>query len=186
MSRVVRGQIAPAALRSLILDAIAPLVPAPVPLADAGWLVLAEAIRASSDLPPFANAAMDGYAVRSSDTRRPPSKLRVVARALAGRPADVPVGKGRALSIATGAAIPEGADAVVPLEEVTVDGDSIVIRVSIEPGRHVRRAGEDVRAGQVLLREGDVLGPGQLSAAAAAGVSHVAVHPRPRVAVDRG
>jgi molybdopterin molybdotransferase len=175
--------MAPEALRDRILAAVGPLAPVPVPLADAGWLVLAEAIVATSDLPPFANAAMDGYAVRSADTRRPSSKLRVVGSAFAGRPTAVHIRPGEAVSIATGAAVPTGADAVVPLEEVTEDGDTVAIAAPVQPGRHVRRAGEDVRAGNVLIREGAVLGPGQLSAAAASGASYVTVHPRPRVAV---
>jgi molybdopterin molybdotransferase len=183
MSRQAGGLIAPKVLRDLILATVRPLAPVPVPLSDAGWLVLAQPVVAMSDLPPFANAAMDGYAVRSADTRRPPARLRVIGSAYAGRPAGLRVRRGEAMAIATGAAVPLGADAVVPIEEVTVHHDTIVVAAPVEGRRHVRRAGEDVRAGEVLLREGDVLGPGQLSAAAAAGASNVTVHPRPRVAL---
>jgi molybdopterin molybdotransferase len=183
MSRQARGLIAPQALRDLILATVRPLAPIEMPLSDAGWLVLAKAVVAGSDLPPFANAAMDGYAVRSADTLRPPVTLRVIGTAYAGRPTALRVRRGEATAIATGAPVPPGADAVVPIEEVLVDHETILLAAPVEARRHVRQAGEDVRAGEVLLREGEVLGPGQLSAAAAAGARNVTVSPRPRVAL---
>ncbi|HXF57857.1 MAG TPA: gephyrin-like molybdotransferase Glp [Actinomycetota bacterium] len=170
-------------VRALVLSSVAPLPPRQVPLAEAGGLVLAEPVVAPFDLPPFPNAAMDGFAVRSADTAPAPAALRLVGEALAGRPFGGRVGPGEAVAVATGAVLPEGADAVVPLEEASVQGERVVVGQPVPPGRHVRGRGEDVRAGEVLLPAGTVLGPGQVAAAAATGREAVAVHPRPRAAV---
>jgi molybdopterin molybdotransferase len=126
---------------------------------------------------------MDGFAVRSADTERVPSTLEVSGSAFAGHPFGGAVGSGQAVSIATGAMLPEGADSVVAIEEVGVEGDRVIVHRSVERGRHVRRSGEDIRAGSVVLQAGAVLGPGQLAAVAAFGVAEIAVHPRPRVAI---
>src|SRR5438132_14067947 len=90
---------------------------------------------------------------------------------------------GMSFTIATGAMKPDGADAVAPLEEVEVDGVDLVVRAPVPSGRHVRRAGEDVPAGRVVLRPGTVVGPGQLAAAASLGLPQLMVHPRARVAI---
>jgi len=123
---------------------------------------------------------MDGYAVAStwSGARR-----RVVGRSLAGTPFRGVVGPGEAVSIATGAAVPEGADAVVPLEEATVEDGLVALPAIIAPGSNVRLAGEDVAEGSVVLTHGQVVGPGQLAAAAALGLVSLPVHVRPVVAV---
>lgn len=170
-------------VRALVLRSVGPLPPRRVPLSEAGGLVLAEPVLVPFDLPPFSNAAMDGFAVRSEDTASAPVALRLVGEALAGRPFGGAVGPGEAVGVATGAVLPEGADAVVPLEDVVVDRDRVVVAQPVSPGRHVRRRGEDVRAGEVLLSAGAVLGPGQVAAVAATGRETVAVFPRPRVAV---
>ena len=153
------------------------------PLIEAAGLALAEPLIAPFDLPRFANAAMDGFAVRSRDTGRASARLRVVDQAYAGRPAGTAVGPGQAVAITTGAVMPPGADAIVRAEDVEEDGDLVLVRAPVSAGEHVRLPGEDVAAGSTVLEAGAVIGPGQVSAAAALGFDSVAVHRRARVAV---
>jgi molybdopterin molybdotransferase len=183
MDQVNEGLLPPEEMRRRLLGQIEPLPPRTVPVAQASGLVLAEDLRASFQLPRFTNAAMDGFALRSADTTDAPARLQVIGRASAGAPASLAVGPGEAIAIATGAAMPEGADAVVPVELVEPDSDTVVVTVAVSPGRHVRAAGEDVQAGVVVLEAGIQLGAGQLSAAAALGRTALLVHPRPRVSV---
>lgn len=147
-----------------------------VAIAAAAGRVLGEDARAVVDLPPFASSAMDGYAVRASDT---PGSLTVVGHSAAGRPEQRAVGAGEAVVISTGAVVPEGADAVVPVEHTTGDVDV----EGVVPGENVRRRGGDVHAGDVVVAAGSRLGPPQVSALAAAGVASVRCARRPRVAV---
>jgi molybdopterin molybdotransferase len=173
----------PAAVRRLLLDHVRPLPPRPVPLPQASGLVLADALDASADLPRFASSAMDGFALRAADTATAPVRLHVLGRALAGRAFPGEVAPGAAVAIATGAAMPTGADAVVPVELAELDGETVIIDRAVEPGRHVRAAGEDLLAGRLVLPAGTILGPGQLAAAAALGCNQVIAHPRPIVSV---
>ncbi|HEX6013986.1 MAG TPA: gephyrin-like molybdotransferase Glp [Geminicoccaceae bacterium] len=173
----------PAAVRRLLLDHVRPLSPRPVPLSRASGLVLAEDLSTPADLPRFASSAMDGFAVRAADTTPAPVRLQVLGRALAGRPFAGGVAAGTAVAIATGAAVPTGADAVAPVEIVEIDGGTVIIDRAVEPGRHVRAAGEDLLAGTLVLPAGTVLGPGQLAAAAAMGRDQLMAHPRPMVSV---
>jgi molybdopterin molybdotransferase len=162
-----------------VLARAQPLEPEEVELRVAGGRVLVEPARAATDLPPFASSAMDGYAVRSADT---PASLRVVAQVAAGRPVDQPLRAGDAIAIATGGVVPDGADAVVPVEEVTErDGTIEVGRVSA--GAHVRARGGDVRAGGAVLDAGTRLTPAHIGALAAAGVARLTCSRRPRAAV---
>ncbi len=165
------------------MAAVGPLPVERLPLIEAAGLALAEPLVAPFDLPRFANAAMDGFAVRSRDTGRAPVRLRVVDRAFAGRPAGTAVGPGQAVAIATGAVMPPGADAVVRVEDVQENGDLVLVRTPVPLGEHLRLPGEDVAAGSTVLEAGAVMGPGQVAAAAALGFATVAVHRRPRVAV---
>ena len=173
----------PAAVRRLLLDHVRPLSPRPVPLPQASGLVLAEDLSTPADLPRFASSAMDGFAVRAADTTLAPVRLQVLGRALAGRPFAGEVAAGTAVAIATGAAVPTGADAVAPVEIVEIDGGTVVIDRAVEPGRHVRAAGEDLLAGTLVLPAGTILGPGQLAAVAAMGRDQLMAHPRPMVSV---
>ena len=173
----------PAAVRRLLLDRVRPLSPRPVPLSQASGLVLAEDLSTPADLPRFASSAMDGFALRAADTAPAPVRLQVLGRALAGRPFAGEVAPGAAVAIATGAAMPTGADAVVPVEMAEIDGGTVIIERAVEPGRHVRAAGEDLRAGRLVLAAGTILGPGQLAAAAAMGRDRLLAHPRPVVSV---
>jgi molybdopterin molybdotransferase len=163
-----------------ILDRVVPLPAEPVELTEAAGRILAEAASASVDLPPFDASAMDGFAVRSEDT---PGRLPVVERIAAGRPASRPLGAGEAMGIATGAAVPEGVDAVIPLEYVVEDDNEIEIADQVEAGANIRSRGGDLRAGDVVVASGQRLGPAQLGALAAAGVADISSAKRPRAAV---
>jgi molybdopterin molybdotransferase len=150
-----------------------------VPVADAAGRVLADAARATVDLPPFASSAMDGYAVRAADT---PGQLVVVDHSAAGAPAECVLQVGQAIGISTGAVVPVGADAVVPVEVTTRDGDVVQV-ASVVKLENVRPRGGDVRADDVVVERGTLLGPPQLGALAAVGLASVACGRRPRVAV---
>jgi molybdopterin molybdotransferase len=151
-----------------------------VALEAAAGRVLADPARAEIDLPPFPSSAMDGYAVRSADT---PGRLRVTARIAAGRPASKPLASGEAMGIATGGAVPAGADAVVPIEYVVEHDNEVEVGNGLESGSHVRPRGGDIRAGEVVVESGSVLTPARLGALAAAGVPEVRCARRPRTAV---
>lgn len=156
-----------------------------VALDDALGMVLAAPIVASSSVPPFANTAMDGYAVRAADTLGAPVRLRVVDELPAGRdPAGMRVGEGEAIRIMTGAPMPDGADAVVMVERTAmVDDDVVEIAIAVDAGNHVRPDGEDFAPGDVVFDAGEHLRPGHLGVLASAGVVEVDVVRRARVGV---
>jgi molybdopterin molybdotransferase len=170
-----------------VLDAVRPLAAEDVPVADALGRVLAEDVQSPIDVPPFDSSAMDGYAVVDG----PEAELEVVGESRAGRPADRPVEPGTAIRISTGGAVPEGATAVVPVERSEPAGEAAPpsepprrIRVSAStPGDNIRRAGEDVRVGRVVLAAGTPLGPAELGVAASVGRASLRCSRRPRVAV---
>jgi len=164
----------------LILEHARPLPAETVRLVDAAGRVLAEPARAKIDLPPFPSSAMDGYAVRAADT---PGRLRVESRIAAGKPATGVVEAGAAMGIATGGVVPDGADAVVPIEYVAENDNEIEIGGRIEPGENVRPRGGDIRADEVVAEHGAVLTPARLGALAAAGVPEVLCARRPSAAV---
>jgi molybdenum cofactor synthesis domain-containing protein len=167
------------AAQHTILNAVAPLEPRVVPVADALGLVLAEAIVANEPVPPFANTGMDGYAVRADDT---PGTLRVVGELPAGAAPTIPVGPGEAIRIMTGAPMPDGADSVVMVERTNTVGDEVTVEVA-KPGEHVRRAGGDVEAGDIVFEPGVLVTPAHLGVLASLDVREVRAHPRPRVMV---
>lgn len=174
-----------ATARSRVLAAC-PLLPAvTVPLDSALGLVTATALHAAEAVPPFANTAMDGYAVRAADTAGAPVRLRVAGTLAAGAAPDIPVGVGEAVRIMTGAPMPPGADAVVMVErtEPADGGAAVVIGTEAHPGDHVRAAGEDLAAGQEAFPAGTVLGPGHLGVVASTGRTAVEVYRRARVGV---
>jgi molybdopterin molybdotransferase len=150
-----------------------------VQIARAFGRVLAEDARAAVDLPPFDSSAMDGYAVRSGDT---PGELQVVGRSAAGVPAPVALGDGEAVNISTGAVVPSGADAVIEVERVQEQGDTVAVE-QVAEAANIRPRGGDVAAGSIVVEVGTRLGATQIGALAAAGVAHVAAYERPRVAV---
>src|SRR5688500_2641859 len=163
-----------------VLAQARPLAAETVPVASAAGRVLAEDVAARVDLPPFASSAMDGFAVRAADL---PGRLPIVLRIAAGVPADRPLAPGEAMEISTGGAVPEGADAIVPVEVVVETDNNIDVADAVRPGAHVRPAGGDVRAGELLLEAGSVLGAAQIGALAAAGVADVRCSRRPSVVV---
>jgi molybdopterin molybdotransferase len=166
--------------RSRILERAQLLPTEMVAVADAAGRVLREPALARVDLPPFASSAMDGFALSASET---PGTLPVAYRIAAGEPAPGPLPPGTAAGIATGAAVPEGADAVVPVERLVDLGDRVEIPEAARPGQHVRPRGGDVREGDTAVALGTRLGPAQIGALAAAGVADVRCSVRPRVAV---
>ncbi len=165
---------------ALVLARIRPLPAEPVAVPDSTGRVLAEPALALVDLPPFPSSAMDGFAVRAADT---PGTLPVGHRIAAGRPAARALGPGEAMAIATGGALPDGADAVVPMEYVVEHDNYVEIAAASSPGDHVRPRAGDVRLGDVVVETGSLLGPAQLGGLAAAGISEVRCARRPRAAV---
>jgi molybdopterin molybdotransferase len=163
-----------------IFEQVRPLDAEPVPLAAAAGRVIAEDSRSGVDLPPFASSAMDGFAVRSSDT---PGRLPIVARIAAGVPAPRALEPGEAMGIATGGVVPDGADAVIPIEYVVENDNGVEIEQAVSQGDNVRPRGSDVSAGDVVVSQGSRLGPAQVGALAAAGLVEVSAARRPRVVV---
>ena len=170
----------------LVLEHARPLEAERVPLERAAGRVLAEPVAAGVDLPPFPSSAMDGFAVRAADTDGAPVTLPLAGEAAAGSPLAGPLPPGRAARISTGGVVPEGADAVVPLEVVEETDAGILFRAPARPGDHVRERAGDVRAGETVLEPGAALGPAQVAALAAAGVSEVRCTKRPRATPKRG
>lgn len=178
-----------------LLDALAPLGVEPLTLDEAAGRVLAQAATADVDLPPFANSAMDGFALRSHDVagagRQTPIRLRVVGESAAGHLPGRGLEPGEAIRIATGAMIPPGADAVVPVESTGEPApmagrplpQSVEVHEAVRAGDYVRGAGTDVEAGQVVLQPGRRLRPADVAMLAAVGVSRPLVYRRARVAV---
>jgi molybdopterin molybdotransferase len=161
-----------------VLDAVRALAAEDVTLAEALGRVLAEDVQSQIDVPPFDSSAMDGYAVIAG----PEADLEIVGESRAGRPAAERVEPGTAIRISTGAAVPAGATAVVPVEATTSDDGRVRVRAS-KAGDNVRRAGEDVKAGRVVLSAGTPLGPAELGVAASVGRASLSCSHRPRVAI---
>ena len=149
--------------------------------------ILAEDARADEDLPPFDNSAMDGYAVIAADTagaqKDSPRRLRVIGEQPAGRAAAPPVAPGTAVRIMTGAPIPEGADAVVMVEDTVSGDDEVTVYREVPVGANIRRAGEDVNRGDIVVGEGARIGPAQMGMLASVGMARPPVYRKPRVAI---
>jgi molybdopterin molybdotransferase len=170
--------------RRHVLDRVRPNEPVAVSVREALGLVLAEPITADEAVPPFANTAMDGFAVRSADTAGAPVTLDVVETIAAGHAPAVEVGPGQASRIFTGAPMPPGADAVVMVERTSpADDERVVVEVEVPPGNHVRPAGDDLAAGSTVFHAGAVLTAGHLGVLSSLGVDTVSVHPRLTVGV---
>ena len=178
-----RTSVSVAEARELILGSIAPLGVETVGLSEASGRVLAEEIRAGVRIPPADNSAMDGYAVRAADTAGAPVVLRFGEDLPAGKRSQRKLVAGEAARIMTGAALPEGADAVVMVEDTETEGGRVHVHRSVSVGQHVRRAGEDVRPGVLVAEPGAILRAPLVGMLAAIGRSVVAVRARPRVAV---
>ena len=168
-----------------VLAAVRVLEPERVPLLQAVGRVLAEPVAADRDIPPLTNSAMDGYAVRGTDLAGapPPVRLRVIGEIAAGYVSEAGVESGQAMRIMTGAPIPKGADTVVRFEDTQLKGDTVEILRAPRAGANVRRAGEDVCEGQVVVDAGAVLRPQEIGMLAAVGCVEASVVRRPRVAI---
>jgi molybdopterin molybdotransferase len=164
--------------RRLVLAAVSPLPAEPVPLDAALGRVLAEELVSGLDVPPFRNSAMDGFAVVAGEG----GELPLVGESRAGRPFEGTLEAGSAVRISTGAAVPDGADSVVPVELAEASNGSVLLPAS-EPGANVRMAGEDVREGQAVLAPGTALGPAEVAVAASLGRAELSCARRPRVAL---
>src|SRR5436853_6651313 len=145
-------------------------------------LALAEDLRARFDSPPFDNSAVDGYALRSRDAVVA-RVFRVVDEAPAGRPARKKVGEGEAIKIFTGGVIPEGADAVVMVENTSGWGEEFELKKAVFPENNVRKGGEDVHKGEVILRAGTEIGAPEIALAATQGYRELPVYRRPKIVV---
>ncbi|HEX2347440.1 MAG TPA: gephyrin-like molybdotransferase Glp [Ktedonobacterales bacterium] len=173
--------------RERVLARFQPLEAEQAPLAEALGRVLAEDTLASEASPPFTNSAMDGYALRSADTRdaseQKPVRLRLAGEVPAGSVYDGVAQSGEAIRILTGAPLPDGADAALQQELTEVADGWVTIRQPVAPGTNIRQRAEDVRPGALLARAGVELGPAEIALLASLGVSPVAVRRRPRVAI---
>jgi len=163
-----------------VLEHVRTLAAESVAVGTAAGRVTAEPARAVVDLPPFASSAMDGYAVRAADL---PGRLPVVGQVAAGRPSERPLAPGEAMAISTGGVVPDGADAVIPIEYVVLHDNTIEVDASLHAGKHVRPRGGDARTGDVVVEAGVRLGAAQLGALAAAGLAAVSCVRRPHVVV---
>jgi molybdopterin molybdotransferase len=168
------GEVAPTGIES-------------VPLPWAGGRVLAADVISLVDVPSFPRSMMDGFAVRAANTLGAGSynrlPLTVVGEVLPGRSPDVTVGDGQAVRIMTGARLPAGADAVLPVERTDIDGDQVLVLDAVSPGKHVGRVGEDVARGATVLRAGRKLRPQDLGVLSSIGASKVDVIRRPLVRI---
>ena len=175
------------AYQKSILSAITPLAPTSRELADAEGRVLAEDVTAAVALPPFDNSSMDGYAVRAADvagaSQESPVILRVTGEIAAGDIGAYRLMPGTAMRILTGAQVPAGADAVVPVEWTNDSSTEVAIYLPADVGNAIRRAGGDAAEGETLLTAGTRLRPMHIAVAASAGRKAVSVRPQPRVVV---
>jgi molybdopterin molybdotransferase len=171
-------------VRDMVLARCAIKTPVTVSRADAAGLILANDVVASEQVPPFANTAVDGYAVKSADVAQVPVVLEVIGELAAGGVPNVAITQGTAIRIMTGAPIPDGCDAVVMVEDTERVGDSQVrIARSVDPGAAVRSAGSDVVVGATVLTAGTRITPMVEGVLASVNAQHVAVYPRVRVGV---
>jgi molybdopterin molybdotransferase len=175
--------------RAYVLGACTPLSSTSLPIADALGCVAVDAMVATESVPPFANSAVDGFAVRAADlagaSHSTPSRLQVIGTIRAGMAPDPEPGPGQAVRIMTGAPVPRGADAVVMVEESAGPGDDGMVELfaAVAPGEAVRPAGDDLRPGDPVYPAGDVLTAGHLGVLATFGVEQVQVVPPVRVGV---
>ncbi len=171
------------ALKHVLASVAAPTEREEVALAEAYGRTLASDVVSRRVQPPFANSAMDGYALRAADAAYASARVTVVGESAAGRPFDGRLGPGEAARIFTGAPLPEGADAVAMQENARREGETVILIAPVAPGDHVRAPGGDFDAGEIVLRAGHRLFARDLALAAAANYPTLAVRGRPRVAI---
>ncbi len=170
-----------------MLERAGPPVPERVPLREALGRVLVADVESTDQVPGFDNSSMDGFAVRARDvggaTAEEPASLLVVDESRAGRPAARALGDGEAIAISTGAVMPDGADAVVRVEDTSALDGRVEIRAEVPPGNNVRHAGDDIQSGVTVVKRGATLGAAELGVIASVGVGEVSCARRPRLAV---
>ena len=170
--------------RELVAERVAgPLDAQQVALADALGRVLAQDVASADAVPGFDSSAMDGYAVRAADLAEVPTTLPIAAESRAGHPAERALEVGEAFAISTGAMVPDGADAVVRVEDTDRDGDEVTAKVAPEVGANIRRAGEDIRAGETVIAAGTEVDAAVAGVIASIGIGEVGCTRRPRVTV---
>ena len=168
--------------RSEVLSSVGLLGVEQVPIWQGRGRVLATDVVAPENVPPFANSAMDGFAVRAADVSAAGSVLEVIGDLPAGSSTDIEVGPGQAIKIMTGAPMPPGADTVAKVEDTSTEGSKVTISTAVQPGTSVRPAGGDVPKGQVVFTAGTRLTPMHIGVLATIGVGQPQVYRRPRVA----
>jgi molybdopterin molybdotransferase len=177
----------PRAAAAAVLERVPPAREEEVSLRQALGRVLAREVTSAEDVPGFDNSAMDGFALRSADVAGAspdvPVSLRLVGESRAGHPFEGTLAPGQATAISTGAMVPDGADTVLRVEDAVEEDGALRVSAPLPPGKEIRRAGEDIRAGEVVLAAGTRLGPAELGVAASTGVAELACARRPRVAV---
>ncbi len=166
-----------------VVDNITPLAAEMVPLAQTSGRILASALSANLNQPPFAASSMDGYAVRAEDVASVPAILERIGEAPAGSAFSGSVGTGQTVRIFTGGVVPQGADCVVIQENTSTDGKAITVLESAKVGNAIRPLGFDFKTGDVLLEQGCTIGPVQIALAAAMNHSHLPLRKKPKVAI---
>ena len=169
--------------RAAVLEHVRVLESEEVSLDDALGRALADDATAPNHVPPFDASAMDGYAIVAADTAGGSARLELIGEAKAGTEAGVAVRPGTTVRISTGAPVPEGADAIAQQEIVTVDDGAIVVEGSVRKGLHLRPAGEDIRAGSLVIHAGSLLGPAEMGVLASLNIPRPCVVRRPRVSL---
>ena len=172
-------------VQRIVISSCPPLSPIEIELGDALGLVLAEDVHASDDLPPFANTAMDGYAVRADDTKAAPVELSVIGVLPAGSAPTRAVGPGTAVQIMTGAPIPPGADGIAIVERTEPGSSDGKVRIldQVSAGAYIRPAGSDLHRGDKAVAAGTIIGPAHIGLLASVGATHISAHPHPKVGV---
>jgi len=165
---------------SLIFEHVRPKSKQLLPIEMALGHVLAEEVTATHNLPPFDNSAMDGYAIFTSDAGKSLDCLHTI---FAGDKEEIKLQRGNCIKIMTGARIPHGCEAIVPIEETSSDGDKIMMPEKVRPAQHIRLTGEDIESGDLLLEEGERLHAHHITLLASQGISQVKVYKKPRIAL---
>jgi molybdopterin molybdotransferase len=169
--------------RTLILENVSTLGSESVEILDALDRVIVEDVFAPENMPSYDSSAMDGYAVRESDCRELPAKLRLIGYIPAGGEANTAVEPGCAVKIMTGAPLPANCDAIVPIEETAEADGCVLIKAKVKPRQHMRFTGEDVKRGEVVIPSGTVIHPPEISMLATCNRVSISVYRRPRVAI---
>jgi molybdenum cofactor synthesis domain-containing protein len=171
--------------QTVVLDLVKRAAPVTLPINDTVGLVLAQDVVSTENVPPFANSAVDGFAVTLADMASGEATLRISGELAAGAAPNITVHPGEAVRIMTGAPVPPGAEAIVMVEDSTPGPtpDTVTLRAKVEPNQAIRPSGDDVKIGDTVFRAGDIVTPAALGVLASINARHVSVHPRAKVAV---